>query len=282
SGQYPSHRPFLETRHAMLSLSLAPQGTPPFTVRCPYFPCLSFGVHSSALIEMVRERVDISAVIGRRLHLDGRGRGLCPFHQEKTASFSLNRSGGYFHCFGCGVGGDVFRFIELYEKKSFWESLSELAREAGVSMPEVSDDLRGQIDEERLIECVLTATADFYHQSLTAETRTYLTEERGFTEDTLRRFTIGYADGGLKKQLIRICKFSEALCLKAGVLKQTENTPSRLLLPTNHIPKHKARPRRASLGSNSRQARTEISPSPRANQLPVQRRCPFRRRGTSH
>jgi len=179
------------------------------------------------LIEAIREKVDISAVIGRCVQLDRHGRGLCPFHQEKTPSFFVHCNGRYFHCFGCGVGGDVFRFLELYEHKSFWEALSELAGEAGVSLCPFTSDHRGQIEEERLIEDVLTATADFYHRPLTAEARRYLTEERGFTDDTIRRFKIGYAGGGLKEHLIQDLKFSEEICLTAGVLKQGEGKPAR-------------------------------------------------------
>lgn len=177
------------------------------------------------LIEGIREKIDIYDVIGRRVQLDRRGRGLCPFHQDKNPSFSVNAHGRYFHCFGCGAGGDVFRFIELYEKKTFWEALSDLAREAGVPPPSVSSDDRCRIDEERRIEDVLKATADFYHESLTGEARRYLTEDRGFTEDTIRRFKIGWAGGRLKKGLIQDLKFSEEICLKAGVLKQADGKP---------------------------------------------------------
>jgi DNA primase len=84
------------------------------------------------LIERVRERVDIVQVIGQRIALDHHHKALCPFHEEKTPSFSVNPKGQYFHCFGCGVGGDVFRFLELYENKPFMEVLSELASQVGI------------------------------------------------------------------------------------------------------------------------------------------------------
>ena len=173
------------------------------------------------LIERVRERSDIVQVIGNRISLNRNYKALCPFHKEKKPSFSVNPRGQYFHCFGCGVGGDVFRFIERYENKSFWEVFSDLAREVGVPLS-VNDGQLSQIEESRRIEDILTATADFYFQSLTVEARKYLIEERGLSEDTIRRFKIGYACGGLKEHLTQVRKFPEELCLKAGVLKQAD------------------------------------------------------------
>jgi DNA primase catalytic core len=183
--------------------------------------------HFRDLIEAVRDRVDICAVIGRSVKLDRHGRGLCPFHQEKTPSFSVNRDGRYFHCFACGASGDVFRFIEVFEKKTFWQAFSELAREAGVSLSAVSSDHLSRIEEERLVEKVLAATANFYHKSLTAEARRYLTKDRGFREETILRFKLGWADGKLKQHLIEKCQFPEEVCVKAGVLKKEEGKTAR-------------------------------------------------------
>jgi len=74
------------------------------------------------LVEKVREQTDIVQVIGQYITLDRHNKALCPFHQEETPSFSVNQRGQYFHCFGCGVSGDVFRFLELYEKRPFYGS----------------------------------------------------------------------------------------------------------------------------------------------------------------
>jgi len=173
------------------------------------------------LVERVREQTDITQVIGQRIPLDRHHKALCPFHDEKTPSFSVNPKGQYFHCFGCGVGGDVFRFLELYENKPFMEVLSELAGQVGISLPAFTSEDRERIEEVRTIEDILTETAGFYHQNLTPEVRTYLTKERGFTEETISRFQIGYANGGLREHLIGKRKFPLDLCLKAGVLKKT-------------------------------------------------------------
>lgn len=173
------------------------------------------------LIERVREQTDIVQVIGQRIALDRHHKALCPFHEEKTPSFSVNPKGQYFHCFGCGIGGDVFRFLELYENKPFMEALSELASQVGISLTSITSEDRERIKETRTIDDILTETAMFYHQSLTPEVKSYLIKERGFTEEIISRFQIGYANGGLREHLIDKRKFPLDLCLKAGILKKT-------------------------------------------------------------
>lgn len=173
------------------------------------------------LIERVREQTDIVQVIGQRIALDRHHKALCPFHEEKTPSFSVNPKGQYFYCFGCGVGGDVFRFLELYENKPFMEVLSELANQVGISLSSITSEDRQRIKEVRTIEDILGETAMFYHQHLTPEVKSYLIKERGFTEETISRFQIGYANGGLREHVIDKRKFPLDLCLKAGVLKKT-------------------------------------------------------------
>lgn len=174
------------------------------------------------LIERVREQTDIVQVIGQRIALDCHHKALCPFHKEKTPSFSVNPKGQYFYCFGCGIGGDVFRFLELYEDKPFTEVLSELAGQAGIPLTSITPEDRERIKETRTIDGILAETAIFYHQSLTPEVKNYLIKERGFTEETISCFQVGYANGGLREHLIDRCKLPLDLCLKVGVLKKTE------------------------------------------------------------
>jgi len=173
------------------------------------------------LIERVREQTDILQVIGQRINLDRHHKAICPFHEEKTPSFSVNPKGQYFHCFGCEVGGDVFKFLELTENKPFMEVLSELAQQAKIDLSTLTEEDKQRFKEDRTIEDILTETAGFYHHSLTPEVRTYLSGERGFTEEMISRFKIGYAKGGLRKHLIEKCKLPIDLCLKAGVVKKT-------------------------------------------------------------
>lgn len=171
------------------------------------------------LIERVRESTDIVQVIGERIGLDRYNKALCPFHDEKTPSFSVNPKGQYFYCFGCRLGGDVFEFLELYEKKPFFQVLSECAAQAGISpAPILASENRQRIRDIRTVEDILTETARFYHQCLTPEVRDYLRVERGLSEETISRFLIGYANGGLREHLT--ARFPLDLCLKAGVLKK--------------------------------------------------------------
>ena len=181
------------------------------------------GIELKNLIERVRERTDIVEVIGRRIALDRHHKGLCPFHKEQKPSFSVNPTSQYFHCFGCGVGGDVFRFLELYENKPFMQVLSELAQEAGVCLPTSTTQDERQIEEERLVEEILSETARFYHNGLNAEARRYLSQQRGIADQTANRFLIGFACGGLREHLLEGCRLPAELCVKAGVLKKAES-----------------------------------------------------------
>ncbi|MDP3024363.1 MAG: CHC2 zinc finger domain-containing protein [candidate division Zixibacteria bacterium] len=174
------------------------------------------------IIEAVREKSDIVEIIGQHINLDRHNKALCPFHKETKPSFSVNPKGQYFHCFGCGAGGDVFRFLELYENKPFMEVLAELANQAGIPLTALTSEDRQRITEVRTIEDILTETAKVYHQSITPEVRDYLTKERGFTDETISCFQVGYANGKLREHLIDRCKFPLHLCLKAGVLKKVE------------------------------------------------------------
>ena len=177
---------------------------------------------SRVVIDDIKAQLDIVSVIESYIPLNQRGSrhwALCPFHKETHPSFCVKPKEQYFYCFGCKQGGDVIRFIELYKGKSFKEALIELAQLAGVSIPHMTPDEERRHRERREIEDVLFAAALFYHQNLTEQVRAYLIR-RGFTEETITRFLIGYAQGGLRKHLLEERKFPLDLCLKAGVLKR--------------------------------------------------------------
>jgi DNA primase len=98
---------------------------------------------SEEKIQEVREAMDIVEVISQYVTLKKRGKsfmGLCPFHAEKTPSFSVDPARGFYHCFGCGVGGNVFTFIMQMEKVSFPEAVRTLAEQAGIQIPVYQDD----------------------------------------------------------------------------------------------------------------------------------------------
>ena len=179
-----------------------------------------------SLIEEVREASDIVEVISGEIKLDRGNKALCPFHEEKTPSFHVNPTGQYFKCFGCGVGGDIFRFLELHRKISFSESLRFLANRAGIKMEDLSPNALLHIKETRHVEEVLTEAADFYHSSLTDEAREYL-HKRGLKDETIDLFKIGYARGGLLDHLTQTKNFPIETCLRSGVIRKTNGGKAR-------------------------------------------------------
>lgn len=154
------------------------------------------------LVEEIRSRNDIVSVIGSYIRLQKKGSnymGLCPFHNEKTPSFSVSASKQMYHCFGCGVGGNVFTFIMEYENYSFLEALRFLAERAGIALPEqeYSEEQRRQADfKSRLLEVNKQAATYFYYQLKNPEGQAayeYLIK-RGLTDDTIRHFGLGYSN----------------------------------------------------------------------------------------
>ncbi|MDH3329206.1 MAG: DNA primase [Desulfobulbaceae bacterium] len=150
----------------------------------------------------VREAADIVQVIGDIVELKKAGSrysGLCPFHAEKTPSFSVNPQGQFFHCFGCGESGDVFSFVMKYNRLSFPEALKELAGRYHIDLPEpkLSDADRERIRQRDLLYSVNKEAAQIYQEFLATsadaeDARRYL-ETRGVPEEIIRVFKIGYA-----------------------------------------------------------------------------------------
>ncbi len=171
--------------------------------------------------EKVKEASSITEVVAETLTLK-HGKALCPFHQENTPSFSVNEKGGYFHCFGCGKGGDVITYVMLRDQKTFMEAVVYLANRTSIPVPDFGTAGRGEIEEARTVQDILGATVAFYHQHLTPEAKQYLSG-RGFTDETIDHFSLGYAVGGLREHLMSAKGFPGELCVKAGVLMEGEN-----------------------------------------------------------
>src|SRR5882724_4249145 len=161
-------------------------------------------------IAEVRDRTSIVELVSRHTALRRTGRnhmGLCPFHSEKTPSFSVSEERGFFHCFGCNASGDVYKFVMLRDSLTFPEALERLAREAGVELPKRPADERRQQHRERFHR--VNAFASKYFQRALWEmpagevARAYL-EKRRIPQETARRFAIGYAPAdGLVRALER-------------------------------------------------------------------------------
>lgn len=159
-------------------------------------------LYSEDVIEEVRMKSDIVDVISQYVKLQRKGSsyfGLCPFHNEKSPSFSVSPGKQMYYCFGCGAGGNVITFIMEYENFTFVEALKFLADRAGVELPqmEYSKEARAQADKKNnLLEIQKTAGAYFYYQlrrERGAAAYEYL-KNRGLSEETMQKFGLGYSD----------------------------------------------------------------------------------------
>ena len=115
-------------------------------------------------------------------------KGLCPFHGEKTPSFHVNKDKGFFHCFGCGVGGDVFKFLELHDKLGFADAVKQLAQRFGLPLPELeqSDDQRAASAERETLLKVHEVAAAWFQQQLASPAGARIRAQianRGITPD---------------------------------------------------------------------------------------------------
>jgi DNA primase len=187
-----------------------------------------------SFIDDLRLQANIVQVVQEFVPLKRAGttyKGLCPFHSEKTPSFNVNPEKGFFHCFGCGVGGDVFKFLELHEKVGFQEAVRMLAQKCGVSLPEPvegTDD--GARRDSALREALLKAhevAAAYFREQLAApagaRARQQL-KERGVTPATIERLGLGYAPQsreGLKARLLAQ-GFAPAVLTQTGLVAQRE------------------------------------------------------------
>jgi DNA primase len=184
-----------------------------------------------SFVEEVRRTADIARYISEHVQLKKMGasyKGLCPFHQEKTPSFNVNPDRGAFHCFGCGVGGDVFKFAMLHEKVSFPEAIELVARRFGISVPENRYE-QGPDRKERdeMLALLDSATEHFERNLWTApgtRAREYLLG-RGFKKETLERIRTGAAAdswGDLFEALKH--RFPVAALMTAGLVREGQKT----------------------------------------------------------
>ena len=161
---------------------------------------------AGSLADRVKQQADIVRVVGEYVHLKKSGQnftGLCPFHSEKTASFAVHPVKQIYHCFGCGVGGDVFKFVMEVEKLSFPEAVRAVAEKCGIPIPRprarTQEEKRETQQRTALVEMHREA-ATFFAQQLEATSegkaaRAYL-EDRGLDSEAIARFGLGYAPSG--------------------------------------------------------------------------------------
>lgn len=188
--------------------------------------------YSDELIEEVRSKNDIVDVISSYVKLQKKGSsyfGLCPFHNEKSPSFSVSRQKQMYYCFGCGAGGNVFTFLMEYENYSFLEALKYLADRAGVELPrqELSKEARERADTKAILLEINKAAARYFYIQLKerqGERALAYLKGRQLGDDTIRAFGLGYANK-YSDDLYRYLKgqgYQDDMIAKAGLITVDE------------------------------------------------------------
>ncbi|SFG17368.1 DNA primase [Novosphingobium sp. CF614] len=194
-------------------------------------------------LDQLRSRITLSALIGRTTRLQKAGReykACCPFHNEKSPSFTVNDEKGFYHCFGCSAHGDAIRWMTDHQGLSFMDAVKELAAEAGMDVP-APDPRAAQAAEKRdTLHDVTAAAQAWFKQGLTAPqggpARAYLAT-RGFDARTVERFGFGYAPDDRQALKRALERFPEAMLIEAGLLIEVEGRDpydrfrGRLMLP---------------------------------------------------
>jgi len=187
--------------------------------------------YSEAIIDEVRQSNDIVDVISQYVHLKRSGRnyfGLCPFHNEKSPSFSVSPDKQIFHCFGCGVGGNVFSFLSKIENISFIEAVQNLAARANITLPTLEGNNDSEKEELKAkVYKVNEFTAEFYHQNLykpEAKPGQEYVKKRKLSNETLKAYKIGFS--GKHDELYKALKqqgFEDKEILESGLVNKNEN-----------------------------------------------------------
>ena len=187
--------------------------------------------YSDELIEEIKSRNDIVDIISQYVVLKRSGRnffGLCPFHKEKSPSFSVSPDKQIFHCFGCGVGGNVFHFVSKIENLSFRETVEMLAERSGVELPTLENE-----EDNKLLQLkskvyqINELTAKFYHENLykpSAKKAQEYVKKRRLDNNTLKNFLIGYS--GTFNELYLMLKekgFTEEEILASSLVNKTQD-----------------------------------------------------------
>ncbi|NDE90644.1 MAG: hypothetical protein EB059_05850 [Alphaproteobacteria bacterium] len=152
-----------------------------------------------AFLDELRNRLTLSEVIGRRVKVTRAGRefkACCPFHKEKSPSFTINDAKGFFHCFGCGAHGDVIGFTMRQENRSFPEAVDILAAMAGMQVPKSSPEEAKRYEEEKNLYTLIEDAAKWFEEQLripSGRIALDYAKRRNLSEETISRFRLGFA-----------------------------------------------------------------------------------------
>lgn len=192
------------------------------------------------LLEEIKNRLDIVEVISEYIDLKKTGqnyKSLCPFHSEKTPSFFVSPAKQIFHCFGCGKGGDIVSFVMEYEKVSFIEALSILAKKAGLEFEPLKKNI-SSTSKEKLYEIYENATYYYMEQLKKSEKAKQYLKDRGINEDTAETFKLGYAPQE-KDSLYNFLKeknYSQSLINSSGLINNSYDLfRNRIIIPIHDL-----------------------------------------------
>ena len=180
-------------------------------------------------LDELRARTSLSALIGRSIKVTKAGReykACCPFHNEKTPSFTINDEKGFYHCFGCSAHGDAIRWMTDQRGLSFMDAVKELADNAGMEVP-APDPRAAKVAEERAgLHDVMAAAQDYFVQSLQgiegAGARAYL-EQRGLRGDIIQQFGFGFAPDSRNKLREALKQFGDPMLIETGMLIKVDD-----------------------------------------------------------
>jgi DNA primase len=184
-------------------------------------------------LDEIRARVALAQVIGQSVKLTRKGReysGLCPFHNEKSPSFTVNEDKGFFHCFGCGAHGDVITFLMRSRHMSFPDAVEQLAGQAGLDLPEQTPQDREREKRQAGLHDITEAAARWFEEQLwkpSGKIALDYLRNRGLTDDTIRRFRLGYSPESRTGLKTALKSFGEPLAVEAGLLIKPEEGESR-------------------------------------------------------
>lgn len=187
----------------------------------------------SSFLQEVASRVSLVGVVGRTVKLKRKGSeywGCCPFHHEKTASFSVSDEKGFYHCFGCGEHGDVFKFVEKAMGMTFPEAVEYLARQAGMDIPRAAPEEYEREKRKTGLTDALEAACKFFEEQLqkpAGRQGLYYLQQRGLTAETIKKFRLGYAaSGNALKAFLTKGGFSEDVLKEAGLISKSADSAS--------------------------------------------------------
>lgn len=194
-------------------------------------------------LDQLRSRITLSALIGRSTRLTRAGRefkACCPFHNEKSPSFTVNDEKGFYHCFGCGAHGDAIRWMTDHQGLAFMDAVKELAAEAGMDVPAPDPRMARAAEKRDSLHDVTAAAQEWFVANLAAPdgegARAYLST-RGFDAHTIHRFGFGYAPEDRNALKSALSRFPEAMLIEAGLLISVDDRDTydrfrgRLMLP---------------------------------------------------